>query len=201
MWRTPRSRVGEDMGGRGSWPQTAKGERLLSTRSNLDQTPSEKLLTARYQTITGNKVSQEATFSRVEKDMARHTYETGLIVDGDGFVLAARKGGKNSVNFGNDSVLVKGNTVTHNHPSGAAAFSVADIKVTGELGGVAIRATTKTNGTAVLKKSSNNPQWGKMASAYSRFLGSGKTVKQAQEWLESNASKYGLRFALEKQHG
>lgn len=52
------------------------------------------------------------------------------------------------MNFGSDSGKVKGNIVTHNHPSGAAAFSVADIKSTGNLGGVGIRATTKGNGTA-----------------------------------------------------
>ncbi|MEG0025601.1 MAG: hypothetical protein RR719_09695, partial [Akkermansia sp.] len=120
------------------------------------------------------------------------------IVDHDGFVLAAYKGGRNSVNFGSDGHLARGNTITHNHPSGAAAFSVADIASTGKLGGVAIRATTKSGGTAALQKASNNPQWGKMSAAYSKFLGSGKTVKQAQEWLSSNAPKYGLKFTLER---
>lgn len=102
------------------------------------------------------------------------------------------------MNFGSDSGKVKGNIVTHNHPSGAAAFSVADIKSTGNLGGVGIRATTKGNGTAVLAKASNNPQWGKMASAYSKHLGSGKTVSQAQDWLKKNAPLYGLKFTLER---
>lgn len=186
------------MGGRGSWSSTAKGERLSVGGGGAGAPPSEKLLTARYQTIAGNKVSQEATFARVEKEIAKHTYETGVIVDRDGFVLAAYKGGKNSVNFGNDGGLVKGNTVTHNHPSGAAAFSVADISTTGKLGGVAIRATTRSNGTAVLRKFSNDPQWGKMASDYKEFLSGRKTIGQAQDWLRSNAAKYGLRFTLEK---
>lgn len=171
---------------------------MISAGGNAGNKPSDKLLTARYQTIAGNRVSQESTFGRVEKEIAKHTYETGLIIDRDGFVLAAYKGGKNSVNFGGDGRLAKGNTITHNHPSGAAAFSVADIASTGKLGGVAIRATTKSGGTAALQKASNNPQWGKMSAAYSKFLGSGKTVKQAQEWLSSNAPKYGLKFTLER---
>lgn len=185
------------MGGRGSWSKTAKNEKIASGGGDFDR-DSQKLLTAYYQTIVGNKVSPEATFARVEKDIAQHTYETGLIVDSDGFVLAAYKGGQNSVNFGPDSGKVKGNIVTHNHPSGAAAFSVADIASTGAMGGIGIRATTKNNGTAVLMKSSNSPQWSKMASAYKTFLNGGASVSEAQKWLSKNASKYGLKFKLEK---
>ena len=184
------------MGGRGSWSAPAKGERI--GKGGRGGAPSEKLPASQFQTIDGNRVSKRATFSNVEKLIAQHTYETGIIVDSQGFVLAAYKGGKNSVNFGSDSGKVKGNIVTHNHPSGAAAFSVADIKSTGNLGGVGIRATTKGNGTAVLAKASNNPQWGKMASAYSKHLGSGKTVSQAQDWLKKNAPLYGLKFTLER---
>ncbi|WP_270207981.1 hypothetical protein [Eggerthella lenta] len=185
------------MGGRGSWSATAKGERIGKSGGRAG-TPSEKIPASQFQTIDGNRVSKSATFANVEKQIAAHTYETGVIVDGQGFVLAARKGGKNSVNFGSDSGKVKGNIVTHNHPSGAAAFSVADIRSTGNLGGIGIRATTKENGTAVLAKASNNPQWDKMASAYSRYLGSGRTVAQAQDWLKKSAPRYGLRFTLER---
>lgn len=185
------------MGGRGSWSATAKGEQLVYGGMSAGGAESERQLAAYYQTISGNRVSQEQTFARVEPMIASHTYETGLIVDEYGFVLAAYKGGQNSVNFGSDSGLVRGNTITHNHPSGAAAFSVADIATTGSLGGVAIRATTKGNGTAVLEAASNNPRWSAMASAYNSFLGNGRTVSQAQSWLSENASRYGLRFRLE----
>lgn len=185
------------MGGRGSWSATAKGERIGKSGGSAGA-PSEKIPASQFQTIDGNRVSKKATFSNVEKRIAEHTFETGLIVDNQGFVLAAYKGGKNSVNFGSDSGKIKGNIVTHNHPSGAAAFSVADIASTGSLGGIGIRATTKGNGTAVLAKASNNPQWGKMASSYGKYLGRGKTIVQAQDWLKKNAPRYGLKFTLER---
>ena len=185
------------MGGRGSWSATAKGERIGGGGGSAGS-PSEKIPASQFQTIDGNRVSKRATFSNVEKRIAEHTYETGLIVDSQGFVLAAYKGGKNSVNFGSDSKKIKGNIVTHNHPSGSAAFSVADIASTGAYGGIGIRATTKGSGTAVLAKASNKPQWGKMASSYEQYLGGRRTVAQAQDWLKKNAPKYGLKFTLER---
>ncbi|MEG0025602.1 MAG: hypothetical protein RR719_09700, partial [Akkermansia sp.] len=56
------------MGGRGSWSQTAKGEQIIVAGRGGGNEPSDKLLTAKYQTIAGNMVSQEATFGRVEKE-------------------------------------------------------------------------------------------------------------------------------------
>lgn len=186
------------MGGRGSWSETAKGERVISGGQIRFDAESQKQLTAYYQTISGNRTSPERTFRNVERMITQHTYETGLIVDSQGFVLAAYKGGKNSVNFGPDSGLARGNTVTHNHPSGAAAPSVADIRSAGAMGVIAIRAATKSNGTAVLEKASNNPQWDKMASDYDAFIGNGKTVREAREWLFRKAKDYGLRFTVER---
>lgn len=184
------------MGGRGSWSQTSRGETLTAGGDNMAAL-SEKIPAAYFQTIDGNRVSKSATFANIESKIAKHTYETGIIVDSQGFVVTAYKGGRNSVNFGNEGGKVRGNIITHNHPSGAAAFSVADIRTTGSLGGIGVRATTKSNGTAVLRKASNNPQWEKMASHYDSFLRGGKTVSQAQEWLSQNATKYGLTFYLE----
>lgn len=188
------------MGGRGSWSQTARGEKLVGKgMPGSASIPSQKIPASQFQTLqNGNKVSKSATFARVEKEISKHTYETGLIVDSQGFVIAAYKGSRSSVNFGNESGKIKGNIITHNHPSGAAAFSVADISSTGKMGGIGIRAATKNNGTAVLKKASNNPEWGKMAKAYDSFLANGKTMKQAQKWLASNAGKYGLSFKIER---
>lgn len=188
------------MGGRGSWSQTARGEKLIGGGMPGDsQVPSEKIPAAQYQTLqNGNKVSKSATFARVEREISQHTYETGLIVDSYGFVIAAYKGGRNSVNFGDEASKVKGNIITHNHPSGSAAFSVADIASTGKMEGIGIRATTKNNGTAVLMKASNKPEWGKMAKAYESFLAKGKTVRQAQKWLASNAGNYSLAFKIER---
>lgn len=162
------------------------------------QVPSEKLLAAAFQTISGNKVSQQATFAAVEKKITQNSYETGVIVDQYGFVLAAYKGTRGSVNFAGESYKVRGNIVTHNHPSGSAVFSVADIKVTGSLGGVGIRAATKTNGTASLVKVSQRADFEGLAGEYRRFLSHGRSVKEAQDWLSQNAGKYGLKFKVEK---
>lgn len=185
------------MGGRGTWSETAKGEKLMG-RGSAQSGSAEKIPASQFQTISGNRVSKSATFANVERKIAQNGYETGVIVDGQGFVVAAYKGGKNSVNFGSDFSKIRGNIVTHNHPSNAAAFSVADIMTTGEAGGIGIRATTKSNGTAVLAKASNSPKWGKMASAYDGFLSKKRTVAQAQDWLSKNAPKYGLTFRVER---
>lgn len=186
------------MGGRGmSWRRLAKGEQIIYGGSGGSGGAAEKIPAAEFQTISGNRVSRGATLARVEGMIAQHTYETGLIIDEQGFVLAAYKGDESSVNFGSEGYLVRGNTMTHNHPSGTAVFSVADIRSTGIMGGVGVRATTRTNGTASLTKNSNRPNWGGLANAYDSFLTGGKTVSQAQDWLRENAPKYGLKFTLE----
>lgn len=177
---------------------TAKREGLIFGGSSADSTESQKLLTAYYQTITENRVSQQATLLKVEAEITKNSYETCIIVDADGFVLAAYKGGKSSVNLGKDYNLAKGNLITHNHPSGLAVLSVGDIRYTGKLGGIGVRAATKRNGTAVLSKASNRPKWGDFADAYERFLEPGRTARQARTWLFKNASDYGLKFTIER---
>lgn len=170
---------------------------------NAPAKPSTKLNNARFQVLDGNRVSMEATLAANEPKIASNDYETGLIVDDQGFVIAAYKGGTNYVDFGTDAGLVRGNMVTHNHPSGAAAFSVADIASTGIEGGLGIRATTRTNGTVELRNAgSRQGDWAGLADAYKRYLDSGpggqRSITAAQRWLARNAKNYGLRFTKER---
>lgn len=188
------------MGGRGSsWDN---GRMALDERMIYDDESrggrSKKIPAAEFQTISGNRVSMEATLKRVEPLIASHTYETGLIIDEQGFVLAAYRGDRSSVNFGADGAKLYGNTMTHNHPSDIAVFSVADIASTGAAGGIRARATTKTRGTAVMEKASNNPDWAGLAAEYKKWLKPGRMVYQAQDWLRDHAGDYGLRFYLER---
>lgn len=185
------------MGGRGATSFINRGGIVLNG-GRREYGKSKKIHSAPFQAINGNKNSKSMTFSKVEKMIASNNYETGLIVDNNGFVLAAYKGTKDSVGFASDISKIKGNIVTHNHPSGNAVFSVADIKVSGKYGAVGVRATTKNNGTAVLRKASNNPNWEQLAKDYNRFGKKLRTPKEAQNWLSKNSGKYGLKFEVEK---
>lgn len=170
--------------------------------------PSEKLLNAPWQKLEGASASVGETARAAEAKIAQNDYETGLIIDQQGFVLAAYKGGKSSVNFGADSDKVRGNVVTHNHPSGSPVFSVADVRSSAILGAHGIRATTLANGTAYLKSANHRADWSGFAKAYEAEMpklsasalktGGGKSAyKVYHDWYKANASKYNLEFSLE----
>jgi hypothetical protein len=135
--------------------------------------PSEKLLNAPWQKYEdGNRVSVGATLEQAESRIASNNYETGVLVDSNGFVVAAYKGGAHSVNFGNEPAsLFQNATLTHNHPSGLPAFSVADIATPGiyALDGGKIKTVraTSVNGTFSLSAVSQSADWGKLATKYS----------------------------------
>lgn len=136
--------------------------------------PSEKLLNAPWQKYEGgNRVSVGATLEQAEKKIVSNNYETGVLVDANGFVVAAYKGGAHSVNFGNEPAsLFKNATLTHNHPSGLPAFSVADIATPGvyamDGGKIKTVRAVSVNGTFSLTAASQNANWGKLATKYSK---------------------------------
>lgn len=174
--------------------------------------PSEKLLNAPWQKLEGASASVGETARAAEAKIAQNDYETGLIIDQQGFVIAAYRGGQHSVNFGADSDKVRGNTVTHNHPSGMPVFSTADVRSSAILGAHGIRATTLEHGTAYLRSANHRADWAGFAKAYEESMQSlnakvlfGTDPKEGprgrhkvfHDWYKANAPKYNLEFSLE----
>ena len=94
---------------------------------------------------------------------------------------------------------MKGNIVTHNHPSGVPLPSTPDIRVAGANGAKEIRMAT-VHGTGSLKAVSRGgtvANWSGLARDYGKMLGSGKDVMKAYNWLVKNAKNYGLSFKIE----
>ena len=204
------------MGGRG----TSSMATLIAIAGGINQGDySEKLLNAPWQHYeNGNQVSVGATLSAAEAKIKGNDYETGVLVDKDGFVVAAFRGGRSSVNFANTPVSdFKDATITHNHPTGSAFFSVADLATPAYyamLGGKprGMRATTKNNGTVSIVAVRQNADWNKLVTAYNsaqksirkEWLNSGDITSIAsassyyQKWLYENAPKYGFRFTVER---
>lgn len=175
--------------------------------------PSERLFNAPWQRYeNGNQVSVGATLEQAESRIRANSFETGIIVDRDGFVTDAFKGGASSVSFGDTPVShFEGATITHNHPSGVPIFSVADLATPalysydgGTLAG--IRATTSNNGTFSLRQRGNSPDWMGLAVSWERArTNKSITRRKGQEridaaarWFETAAPKWGFEFVYER---
>lgn len=214
------------MGGRGS-SSTSQLRKMATGGNNGGAEPSEKLLNAPWQKYTdGNKVSVGATLAQAEERIKSNTkYETGVLVDSQGFVVAAYKGGAHSVDFGNEPAsLFKNATITHNHPSGYPIFSVADLATPAlyaEAGGKlkSVRATS-VNGTISVSTQKSNANWNKLATAYNNAMesldvrankaaakayatkvkGAGRQayIDTYTNWLSKNAPKYGFTVDFER---
>ena len=203
------------MGGRGTSSMSAL---VAMAGGNNNGQDSEKLLNAPWQHYEGgNKVSVGATLTSAESKISGNSFETGILVDKDGFVVAAYKGGRSSVSFGDEPASKFQNaTLTHNHPSGSAFFSVADLAtpaVYAAGGGKLreVRAVTKDNGTASIVAARQDASWNRLATAYNNaqrsirrdWLDHGDLTSIAsastfyQKWLAENAPKYGFQFRVE----
>ena len=194
------------MGGRGTNSKSFDNAMRKMTISNNESfgggrgadDSSKKIPSAYFQTIDGNKVSESKTLKSAEAKIIKNRYETGIIVDNDGFVLAAYKGNRTSVSLGNDFKKVKGNTLTHNHPSGIPLPSAADIRVSGKYGAKEVRMAT-THGTGILSvipRGGSTPEWGKLAFDYDKIIGDGTNAARAYKWLTRNAKDYGFIFVV-----
>lgn len=204
------------MGGRGTSSISAL---FAMARGENNGEDSEKLLNAPWQRYeSGNQVSVGATLEQAENRIKSNNYETGILIDEDGFVVAAYKGGHSSVNFGNEPASKFENAViTHNHPSGSAFFSVADLAAPAAytaLGGKprGIRAVTRDNGTVSIVATRQDADWNRLATAYNKaqrsirkdWIAHGDVSSYAsassyfQKWLFEHAPKYGFRFTVER---
>lgn len=155
--------------------------------------------------MEGNRTSPEATARSVEREITQNSYETGVIIDRDGFVVAAYKGDSHSVGFSDgrghdDYHLISGNIMTHNHPSGSAAFSDSDMRLAAYYGAKELRAATRSNGTAILTADSHHSDWRALNSAYQSAYATSAmlTVRDAQTWLFQNAGRYGFTFVIDR---
>lgn len=194
------------MGGRGAWSATASRESERLSRSvGGSGRPSEKLPSSMFQHLEGNRTSTTATARAVENSITQNSFETGVIIDTEGFVVAAYKGDSHSVGFsdgrGNDDYSkLAGSVMTHNHPSGSAAFSDADIMLASYYGVREIRAATRNNGTAVLTAVNHHADWRTLNRAYQRDYATSAmpTVRSAQQWMFDNASNFGFTFVIDR---
>ena len=193
------------MGGRGASSASfnkAMGSELVlpDGRGGGRAEISKKIPSAYFQTLEGNRVSAQKTLTNTEGKIIKNDYETGVIIDNDGFVQAAYKGGKTSVNFGRDSEKMKGNIVTHNHPSGVPLPSRGDILTAGTYGAKEIRMATihGTGSLKVLSSGGSIPKWNRLAFDYNKMIGTGTSALKAYKWLTKNARNYGLAFSVTK---
>ena len=163
-------------------------------------------------------------------DAIEHIYTKGLdheqlhIVDAKtGMIISAVDGGKRSVGITPNAMTnIKNNIVTHNHPSGNAAFSSADIW-TLSLGMKEVRASA-VNGISSIRKTGNKQNVNGLGNAYQKNLGrlhslgsrNANKIKRknyktnedhqkavdltksapSRNWLQSNAGKYGFKFSF-----
>ncbi|MBC3930231.1 hypothetical protein [Undibacterium curvum] len=93
----------------------------------------QSFLSGKMDTLYSNlaRPGLDSTFARIEPQIAKQGFETGVVVDDAGRVLVRR-----DAKIGQDSAimftqeernLISGNTFTHNHPNGSP-FSIADIR-------------------------------------------------------------------------
>ena len=90
------------------------------------------------------------TLRAAEASIKGLNYEVGVIVNKNGKVIHVEHGEESSVS--SSSRWVKGNTFTHNHPSGACALSLSDIRTMINMEGYEVRAVTVDGRFVSLKK-------------------------------------------------
>ena len=173
------------------------------------------------------RVSSATTLNSAESRIQNLDHEQMVVVDRDGYVVAAVDGGAHSVSFTDRAyrAAIAGGTVTHNHPNGGT-FSGTDIVSAGSLGITEIRAVSKRFGTTYSLKAGNKANGTGLASAmkradkrlakqwdakiekinkkkYANEANYEKAVYSAYNevmggWLSTNAKKYGYTYSSHK---
>ena len=89
----------------------------------------------------------------LEDKIRNQKYETAAVVDKDGYMLLEKDGGVDSVDLSSptERALMKGNTLTHNHPSGTM-FSPQDLGYFAGNELEEIRATTEDGTTFCMRR-------------------------------------------------
>lgn len=183
------------MGGRGSAYKTRMdkiGKEGFGGGGSNSGSPSKKLLNSAFNHAEGNKNSVAIAANYIETKIKGNNYETGVIIDKQGFVVAVYKGGKASVDFGADISKIKGNIVTHNHPSGTLIFSRADIRTTAKQGGAGVRVVVNSGRTLELRANNQHSDMMKVSAEYDKLF-TNKNIGQNQ--LNTELSK------IAKKHG
>ena len=155
-------------------------------------------------------VTRASTLAKEETAIRGNNFETGVVVDANGKVLVRNTGTGSEVRFSKaDTAVMKGNTMTHNHPEGST-FSPADIDLATKHGLSEIRAVS-TNKTFVLTKTANKriaksfstdykDAMRREANRLSLDIMSDKAFNTKMNafrssWLSNNASKYGYSYS------
>jgi SPP1 gp7 family putative phage head morphogenesis protein len=184
-------------------------EKLIESENTPDNAAS----------LTVNEEKVAETLHDFEMSIKDLDHEEGAAVGPDGRVIYTAAGGKHEVDI--PGVFIKGNTVTHNHPSGACAPSVNDVRKIIKYDGYGVRTATrdgrfagltkgpggwdKTLAEAMAKEGFDNEKnlvkigTDRAIEKYGRgniktrhiYEGAGEVIS---EWLEKNAAKYGYIF-------
>lgn len=102
-----------------------------------------------------NTKAQMDAVHKVEDKIRHQFYESAAVVDSDGKILFRKDGAIGEVGFSKEeAAMLKGNTVTHNHPDDAM-LSVADINCFMKYDIQELRATTKDGTTYSIKRGEN----------------------------------------------
>ena len=150
------------------------------------------------------------------KDIPDH--EEGVIVGLDGRLILKKVGKKSEVDL--PSELIKGNIVTHNHPSGKCTLSIGDVCTIISDDGYKIRAVTRDGRFVSLEKGTGEIKTGLGEAMKKEFPSTNDLYKKAgtrviekygrenynlttiekevenllNEWIRKNASEYGYIF-------
>lgn len=146
---------------------------------------------------TDGESAQMATVHSVEDRIRSQFYESAAVVDKDGKILLRKDGALGEVGFTKEETkLLEGNTVTHNHPDDTM-LSVADAFIFVKYGIEEMRATTKDGTTYSLKQGSEYNEErarrfvvdydGEMKSA--RLLASREVVKYREKVMDGEMTE------------
>jgi hypothetical protein len=159
----------------------------------------------------------EETLRKSEMAIKDLDYEVAHIIDTDGNLIHVENGQRYEVDP--PAALVKGNILTHNHPSGECFFSLDDIRLIIEEDGYELRAVTQDGRFVSFKKAAeatdttiadnmeNAELYGiklflsadkRAISIYGINRTTEQLIKEAEnivnEWLTNNAPKHGYIF-------
>lgn len=121
----------------------------------VDKTDHKERLTKLKEIYAMDEKRVKMKVAKGENDITKNDFESAIVFDSHGNVLLKKTGEKHAVGFDEDELkLMKNAVVTHNHPSGVT-FSPDDIYMAIEYDMQELRATTKDQGTYILRRNEN----------------------------------------------
>jgi len=155
------------------------------------QNDGQRVIFKNEAAITGLGTPVEANHEKLAATLRQYetaikdctTHEIGVIVRGDGELVAVVRGVRNEVDIPPE--WLRGCTITHNHPNGSF-LSVADVALLIKGDGFYVRSVTRNNGVLGLAKDLDKTQNGEgLIAKMNADFGGGNLVKFSKildEW-------------------